>query len=201
MTKIMTPSVMTDPQINKAVELYRSMLQKRRSELGSDAVQQVLGQSEYLGEMVGVLRKRVEAVSHMIVRRVTVDRSRTPQEMLTVTGRKQYVTDNVVASMPKGEGDEVEVFFFKLGRYVNDADLDKEYELRGLKPADPYSQATVNEIDPAFADEHPNGTHWKDSSNKWCFATFRRWVGGRFVYVDQFGDDWDVSWWFAGLRK
>lgn len=38
--------------------------------------------------------------------------------------------------------------------HINDAHLEKEYELRGLKSADPYSQSAVNEVDPAFADDH-----------------------------------------------
>jgi hypothetical protein len=91
--------------------------------------------------------------------------------------------------------------FFKLNRYVSDADLDKEYELRGLKPADPYSLAAVNEDDPAFADDHPNGTHWKDGDGNWCYAVFRRWFDERDVFVSRDGNGWDDGWWFAGLRK
>lgn len=69
MTKIMTPSVveMTDGQIDKASELYRAMLRKHRGEFGSESVQQVLGQPEFVGEMVGVLRRRVEAVMKKIL--------------------------------------------------------------------------------------------------------------------------------------
>ena len=37
-------------------------------------------------------------------------------------------------------------------RQISDADLDAEYEKRGLKPADPYSLVAVNEADPAFAE-------------------------------------------------
>ncbi|MDO8548210.1 MAG: hypothetical protein Q7R71_00890 [bacterium] len=204
MTKIMTPSrkPMTNGQIDKAVGHYRDLLLKHRNEVGSsEAVQGVLGQSDYLAEQLAVIRKRVEAVSNIIVRRVKVDRMRTPQAILDATGRKQYTDKSVVAAMPRGEGVEVDVHFFKLGRYISDADLDKEYELRGLKPADPYSQAAVNEADPTFADEHPNGTHWKDGADKWCFATFDRWGGGRDVYVYRYGRDWSDGWFFAGVRK
>ena len=88
----------------------------------------------------------------VIIRRMRVNRSRSPQEALAATGRKQYVTDAVVAHMPRGEGDEAEIFFFKVGRWISDDDLEKEYSSRGLVPADPFSLAAVNEADPAFAD-------------------------------------------------
>jgi len=84
---------------------------------------------------------------------------------------------------------------------VNDADLDKEYASRGLIPADPFSLATVNEADPAFADEHPNATHWKDVNGKLCYAAFSRWFGERGVLVYRFGGGWRDRWWFAGLAS
>lgn len=205
MAKSMTPSVewkaMTDGQIEKAVEAYRAMLRKHRNELNSDAVQQVLGSAGYVAEMVDVLRRRAEAVSDLIIRRVKVNRSRAPGEAIKATGWSCYVDDTVVDTMPNGEGDEVEVCFFQVGHYVSDADLEKEYELRGLTPADPYSLAAVNEADPAFADDHPNSTHWKNADGKWCYAAFHRWDGERSVDVDRRVNDWNALWWFGGLRK
>ena len=203
MAKTMTPSAeMTDGQINKAVELYRAMLEKHRKEFGSEAVQQVLGQPDFVGEMVGVLRKRVEAVSDMIVRHVKVNRAHSPRQCLEATGRRLYADDSVVETMPCGDGEDVEVVFFRVGRFISDADLDKEYGLRGLKPADPYSLAQANIDDPALADDRPNGTHWKDTQGKWCYAAFCHWHGERYVNVNR--DDvvaWSGHWWFAGLRK
>ncbi|MEI7720254.1 MAG: hypothetical protein WCI89_03545 [bacterium] len=209
MTKVMIPSedTITSGQIGKIQEDLGAAL--RKSGLLREAVQQLIEtQSAALNvELVAAIRKRVEAMSSIIVRRVKVDRIRTPQAMLTATGRKQYVTDSVVSAMPHGTGDEVEVFFFKPDLkarkgYISDADLDLEYELRGLKPADPYSQGAVNEDDPAFADGHPNGTHWKDTQDKWCYAAFYRWHDGeRRVLVYRGGNDWSAYGWFAGLRK
>jgi hypothetical protein len=104
--------------------------------------------------------------------------------------------------MPRcGLLDDRRIYFFNLGRYVSDSELEKEYELRGLKAAEPELVAQVNTDDPAFADEHPNGTHWQDAKGNWCFATFRRWYGARGVRVLRHDNDWDVSWWFAGVRK
>jgi hypothetical protein len=197
-----TPSKPTTAgQIDKAVATYRALLEKHAGEFNAEAVQTVLGQPELANDQLAIFRKRVEAVSDLLVRTVKVDRTRTPKKALDATGRTQYTTDSVVKAMPKGEGEETEVVFFKIGRYVSDADLDKEYELRGLKPADPYSLAAVNEADPAFADEHPNGTHWKDADDNWCFATFHRWGGGRGVDVYRLGSGWRGDWFFAGLRK
>jgi len=201
MAKTMTTSAMTDGQIDRACEIFRAKLIKHRFEFFSEAVQQALGDPNLSKEWLGSLRIRVEAVGNMIVRRVHVDRSRTPQDVLDATGRNQYTDKNVVKAMPSGEGKKVEVCFFNLGCFVSDADLEKEYELRGLKPVDPYSLAQVNTDDPVFADDHPNGTHWKDTKDCWCFATFRRSADALRVGVDRGGGGWDGHWWFGGVRK
>ncbi len=200
----MTPSTepVTEGQIGKLNQNLTARLLKHKNELPSNLFQQVLGDETLLDEMYASILKRVDAISNLIIRKVKVNRNRSPKEMLDATGRKQYTDSGVVAKMPKGEGEETEVFFFNLGRFVNDNDLEKEYDLRGLKPADPYSQAAVNEADPAFADKYPNGTHWKDANGKWCFAAFGRWGGdGRRVDVSRIGNDWGDGWWFAGVRK
>ncbi|MDO8567036.1 MAG: hypothetical protein Q7R58_02700 [bacterium] len=102
--------------------------------------------------------------------------------------------------MPRGEGEEVDVYLFKLGRKVNDAELQEEYELRGLVP-DPYALAAVNGADPAFADEHPNGTHWKDANGNWCYIAFGLWFHGYFVDVRHRVLSWNDSWFFGGVRN
>lgn len=210
MAKTMTPSARssktTARQIDKAVANYRALLEKHAGDFDTKTVQTVLGQSELAGEQFAVFRRRVEAVSNLIVRRAKVNRTRSPQEVLDATGRKQYTDRKVVDAMPHGEGDEVEVVLFKpdlreRGGYISDNDLEKEFDLLGLKPADPYSIAAVNEAEPAFADEKPHGTHWKNADGKWCYAAFGHWGGGRLVYVSRGGRDWDDGWWFAGLRK
>lgn len=141
------------------------------------------------------------SATEMISKCVRVDRNQTPQEALDATKRCQYTDKKVVESMPKGEGEEVEVFFFWVCRLISNDDLPKEYDRRGLVP-DPYAQIAVNEADPAFADDHPNATHWKDSCGKWCYSAFRRWFDDeRCVYVFRFVFDWFGGWWFAGVRK
>jgi len=159
-------------------------------------------------EMVAVFVRFVEAVANMIVRIVCPNRALAPREMLRATGRDLYVNDEVVAGMPHGEGDKSEVMFFKpepweytRPGWMSDDDLDKAYDRRGLKATDPYSQAQANKDDPVFADEKPNGTHWKDKDGKWCFAAFDGWNGKRNVNVRRSDCDWNGTWWFAGLRK
>lgn len=206
MTRIMTAAEMTDGQIENAVNKLRDAMRKHRSEITSDVAQQVLG-VENLGMMMFTpFRECAEAVSNRSVRKAKVNRGRSQQEAIEATGRAQYTDRKVVNAMPKGGGDEVEVVFFKPdlsnrnGR-ISDDDLEKEFELRGLKPADPISVAAVNEANPAFADENPHGTHWKDAKGNWCCLAFGRWDGERSVGCDRHDGGWGDGWWFAGVRK
>lgn len=203
MVKAVTPSAtITEGQIGKINELLGAGL--RKAGLQSEPAQQVIErQGEVLvADLVAVCRKFIDAVSDIITRIVPVNRNRTSQEAIKATHRKQYVDAGVVAIMPRGEGATAELSFFKVGRGISDNDLEKEYALHGLVPADAYSLAAVNEADLAFADDHPNATHWKDANGKWCYAAFIRWhVGGRRVFVGRCDVDWHDCWWFAGLRK
>jgi len=194
-------SPITDAHLATFIDLLTAGL--RKSGLSVKPTQEVLETQggALVDEFVGSVRRRVEAISDLLTRCVAVNRNHTPQDMLDATGRNQYTDKGVVEAMPRGSGDEVEVVFFKVGRYVSDAELHKEYELRGLVPVDPFSLGAVNEADPAFADEHPNGTHWKDANDRWCYATFGRWVDERSVGVRRDDDDWHDHWWFAGVRK
>jgi hypothetical protein len=138
-----------------------------------------------------------------IFRTVTVDRTRTPQQVLDATGRWQFTNSDVVATMPSGGTgvlENVTVEFF--GECVsNNDELAKTYEERGLVP-DPYAQAAVNEADPAFADDHPNGTHWKDKDGNWCFITFDYDDDDRGVSVNRSSGQGGLDgWWFGGVKK
>jgi len=206
MKKDMNPSIepITEGQIGKLNELIRARLLKSSSQFQKDPFQDVLEHQgeELINEIITVIIKKVDAVSGMIIRHVSVNRKRSPKEMFDATGRSKYVDDDVVVDIPRGEGEETDVIFFKLDYSPSDDNLEKEYEIRGLKPADTYSQAAVNEADLAFADTHPNGTHWKDKNGKWCFAAFEQWIDGwRLVLVNRSDGDWTDRWWFAGLRK
>ncbi len=207
MATTMTPSRqgITDGQIHKAAEAYQAMLVKHRHELdSSEAVQKMLASDVYLGEQLGVLRRHVKRASRMIVRRVRVDRSRTPEQLVEATGRVQYVNHDVLATMPRQavEGEEeVELFFFNEGRFLSPDEQEQVLAEYGLVP-DYVAQFQANIDDPAFADEHPNGMQWRDGKNRLCYTAFyRRWRDGRDVCVSRRVDGWADGWWFAGLRK
>jgi hypothetical protein len=207
----MTPSKtepLSEGQIAKVTSLVAAKL--RKSSLPLKQSQEVLEQqgAEMANNFYADFRKRVEARSDMIVRRARVNRNRTPREAVAATGRNKYVNDTVVDSMPVGEGEEIDVYFFKPKAdeytrpgWMSDDDLAKAFERRDLEP-DPRALLAVNEEFPEFADEHPNGTHWKDGDDKWCFATCDRWGSGRGVDVGRSGgDDWSDGWLFGGVRK
>lgn len=198
----------TSGQIGRVMDRFSERCRVNASSLPKNLVQMVLeDEGDALAkEMFEVFRARVERNATLIIRKVRVNRTRTPQQALDATGRAQYTDRAIVDNMPTGdqscqESDEVEVIFFKLGRLISNADLEKEFELRGLTPADPYTLAAMNEADPAFANKYPNVTHWKDTTGNWCFASFRRWDVDRTVIVRRIDFDWYAGWWFAGVRK
>jgi len=201
MANPLTTPTITEGQIGRILEVFGARLRKDGRDFSLVLVQEVLGQSDFGDALLAVLRRRIEALSDLIVRRVTVNRSRTLQKAIDATGRKKYLKDEVVASAPGGMGEEVELFFFKVGRYLTDVELKKEFDSRDLVPADPHSLSAANEADPAFADDHPNGCHWQDADGKWCFAVFDRWNGERCVSVHRNRNGWLDSWWCVGVRK
>ncbi|MEA2701435.1 MAG: hypothetical protein QOE22_144 [Candidatus Parcubacteria bacterium] len=200
----------SDTITNKQIGQINDRLatQLRSSGFSAESVQLVLAApgGAAISDMLAAFRKHVEANSDLIVRRSKPDRTLTSDAALRATGRNLYVNDEVVAAMPRGTGEDGETVFFRLdlsdrGGYISDADLDKEYELRGLVPEEPDTLAAVNQDDPVFADDHPNATHWKDDRGRYCFAAFDRWDDDRGVSVNRSDNDWLGYWWFAGRRK
>ncbi len=192
----MTPSKeMTRRQIDKAVANYRALLEKHAPEFASATVQVVLGQPELAREQFAVLRARVEAQGEIIIRRVRVDRTRTPMEAINATGCNKYVDDDVVVTMPQGEGDEVDVYFIPTRRFIPVAEVPAFLAQYGLVP-DPRAQAAVNEADPTFADKYSNGTQWGEN----CCLTFRRCDDDeRRVRCGRSGGGWNDNWFLSGV--
>ena len=207
MGKTMTPSKTTTVgQIDKAVSLYRTLLEKHAREFNAEDVQKVLGQSDFVDAQFAVFRHRVEAICNTFVRTVRVNRTQTAKEALDATGREQYVARFVVNTMPKGEGDDVELVFFKpdmLERndFISSDDLAKEYKQRRLRPADPFSVIALNEADPTLADEKCHATLWKNVDGDWCYIVFSQFEGVREVAVDLDEAGWTANCWFVGIRK
>ena len=192
-TTVRTQSI-TSGQIGQINDRLTTKL--RESGLPTENVQRVLMMpgNMAIDEMVAVFRKHVEAQSDIIIRRVRVDRTRTPMGVINATGRNKYVNDDVVATMPQGEGDEVDVYFVPTKRFVPTNEVPAFLAQYGLVP-DPRAQAAVNEQDPVFADEHPNGTQWGDN----CCLAFYRWRDGRRVYCDRSDVDWSGDWFLSGV--
>ena len=198
---------MTTKQIDQAVAHYRALLEKWSGELNAGAVQLALGLPELVVEQGEIFRRRVNAVSDLIIRKIKVNRGRSSAEALKALGRKLYAGPDALDDIPSGEGEEVEIVLFKITLppplvCLNDDLLQEEFELRGLVPVDPISLAALNETDPALADEISNATHWKDDKGKWCFAAFGCWKGERTAIFRR----WELYWTpekhlFAGVRK
>ena len=192
-TNVRTQSI-TNGQIGQIND--RLATKFRESGLLSEAVQKVLKMpgNAAIDEMVTVFRKHVEAQSDIIIRHVRVDRTRTPMEAINATGRKKYLNDDVVATMPQGEGDEVDVYFVPTKRFVPVGEVPAFLAQHGLV-SDPRAQVAVNEADPAFADKYPNGSQWGNN----CCLTFSRWDDERRVRC--FRDDvvWFDGWFLSGV--
>jgi len=193
MTHVRTQSI-SNGQIGQINDRLATKL--RESGLPLEDVQKVLTMpgNAAIDEMVAIFRKHVEAQSEIIIRRVRVDRSRSLQEVIDATGRNKYLSDDVVATMPKGEGDEVDVYFIPTKRFVPVNEVPAFLAQYGLVP-DPRAQAAVNEEDQAFADEHPNGSQWGDN----CYLTFDRWIDGRDVYCYRRDGGWSDRWFLSGV--
>ncbi len=139
--------------------------------------------------------------------RVSVNRLRSPQEAIDATGRVQYGVHHLIAAIPKGEGDEVEIVFFRprlLTRKfcLPHSELQQQLEVHGLKPADPMSVAAVNAIDPHLADDVPHYTYWEDDNGRYEIS-FHIWSGERRVHIGpRHGSVWyNDAPCFATVRK
>lgn len=193
---------MSNEQAGRVADRFQTFCRKEGAVLPRETVQAVLEEEgdQLSADMFTALRVRVERRAKMIVRRVRVDRNRTHKEAIEATGRKRYVDSDVLATAPKGEGEEVDVYFFDLDYDPTVDELDREMEIRGLRP-DVDALTEVNQADPAFADDRPNVTQWRDVNGKACYAVFHRWRGERGVGVDRDGGGWGRCCRFAGVRK
>lgn len=199
---------MTDGQIEDLTNKLRDAARKHRHEAPKDAAQQALGVDNLGMRLFAVFRELVAAVSGLVVRRVeNIGRAQTPKQAIKATGRKLYVVDDVVATMPGGEGEGADLIYFKprpqafdANGWMSPANLEAEYEFNGLK-SDPRAQAKDNQDNPAFADDKPNACQWKDKDGNYCCVAFRRWRDERVVHVGRDVVGWSGGWVFAGVRK
>lgn len=200
MSSDMTPREMTAAQVSKAVSNYRAMLEKHAPNFPANAVQEVLGDSACATAQFNLFRDAVEARAKIITREFVVNLNLVGMAAIDATGRTKYVTDSVVAAMPRATAESGVIYFFPTGRYVPVSEVDAEYEKYGLVAVDPHSLSAFNTANPAFADTHPNGTQWINADGEVCYATFLRYRDERSVDVGRDDDDWRDNWWLAGVK-
>jgi hypothetical protein len=196
-------ATITDGAIEKITNLIAAKL--RDIHLPSAQVQGAIDSQgdEIAQEFVDMFRAHVEANCDMIVRRVKVNRARTPKEALDATHwMESSIDDDVAATMPKYGEEVVDVYFFRVPHHnISEEEIKEAYAFRGLIP-DPFAQAAVNEADPDFDDEHLNATFWEDPSGNWCYLTFNNYIGRRHVNVyssSYRSRGLDANWWLAGV--
>lgn len=199
----MSPSdTITSGQAAKFLDLLSAGL--RKSELPSELTQKVLETQgrEIVAEFISNLRNRVEAISDMIVRRLTVNRSRSVPEMLDLMGRIQH-GEGALETMPVGYETDLEIVFFKPEAGLDAERLMKCFDDRGLKPVDGMALMQFNAEDPLFAFDHPHGTIWQDANERWHHLVFYRYRDRNHVatYVNNGPSAGDGCWWLAGVRK
>jgi hypothetical protein len=153
-------------------------------------------------------------ISRTITQKVRVNnRTLTALFSFNHPGRRSFLhlDCDVLHNMPKGEDEEeVEIHFFLFngskGFDTSFSEVEKEYEARGLKPADPYSLLAFNLRYPSFADERHNLTYWRNvkkgereggimafENNIMVEDTLR--IQPDFFIVAHH------EWWYAGIKK
>ncbi|KKW16029.1 MAG: hypothetical protein A2898_00650 [Candidatus Kerfeldbacteria bacterium RIFCSPLOWO2_01_FULL_48_11] len=211
------------PAILKAQALIEDALRRRNLPDGPG-----VATLDYMGEelarrFANAVALDVKRMTTIIKKRVRVDRSRTPKEMLSAaryfhltidvptvengltrncTGDGRWRSDEMPIDMPRGTGEEVEVHFFYPG--INCSDPPHEYERRNLEPADPYSLIQANTDDWTFSSKHPNCTFWHNIDER-VKNDYPIWI--TFLRSSREGRATISRWsrrgrlWFAGVPK
>lgn len=138
-----------------------------------------------------------------IVRKVKVDRSKTPQQQLAAVNGRQEVDPEVLKTLPAGSNngiEEVEVHLFSLKKDMSPAQLDQEYERLGLVQ-DHYAQIAVNIEDPDFVEQHTNVAYWDRDGKVVSALIFSQSDQGRSVVCIRGETYWGKGVWFAGVKK
>lgn len=134
----------------------------------------------------------------MLSRPVTVDRSRSFEDLVSAIGGIYSLDPEALASMPRGAKAETIVYLFPVRRFFSGPELSRRCILRGIT-ADPYALAQLNADDPSFMEKHPNGAQWM-SGGRWYCLTFRSDQGRPMVGMSRVVGGWVGYWWLSGAR-
>ena len=201
MTQSLNTSV-SEEKIGRLKDLLTPVL--RRLLQSEEQAQELIECPEFVTGFEGFASKLLARFTNtftVVAKRV--DYTRTPMEAIRATGRAEYLDEGIVNTMPRrcqGVVENVEVVFFRAKRQLTTEEQEQECAQCNLD-LDPYAQAAINEQDPAFADNYPNGSQWDRKGKVASYLAFDRWSGRRKVICDHNDDDWYGRWWFAGVRK
>lgn len=144
-------------KFRKYVQLYQ--LSKRAAQTA------IMDHGEELAqEMFELVRKRIEAHSDLVVRRVSVNRTEPLEQLLKrikTANLSDFIDEDTFFTIPK-EGpvyEEIDLFFLPMKYDMtmsNAKDLLEEYGL----VLDPFAQTQFYLQDPAFAREYRHTTSW-----------------------------------------
>jgi len=137
----------------------------------------------------------------IIIQKVKVDLTKTPQEAISATHYTQYVEPSVMSSMPQPEVDEVEVYFICFDQGLSSSQLEQMVHAHGLKLVDPITLCAFNEQYPELANTIPNATQWRDKNDKIHYMSFVEFHGEHKVNAHQDDFGWGAYWFFGCVRK
>jgi hypothetical protein len=201
MSNTMSPSKMTNDQVNKLLELVRAYVQKHGANYTSKDVQFALESKELASSMFRPFSTLVEAQAEMFTRTVTVNRDQSPLSAFeSITSHQQFLNETVVKEIPLESGEEVTLCFFPIKKLMTCAEYAAALDGLGLKP-DPMAQAAFNQANPEFADKCPNNTQWQNEAGEFCCALWDGWHGNRRVLVNEFSGGWSDRWFACGVSK
>jgi len=103
--------------------------------------------------------------------------------------------------MPRGEGNEARVVYFRIRHFVTQLELEAEYTRRNLRPTDPYSLCAVNSWGRLGMGtlRTPNATIWNDMRGP-CFLAIESHVGERKLSLGRSDYGWNSFWYFGGIE-
>lgn len=204
----LNPSTISDEKVGRFLDILRPEVKQVLALSDADFQRHFIEGEKGLrikSRFSKLLREiEAEATNTMVVIAKRVDYDRDPMEVIHACERKEYITESVVRSMPrrgKGVVENVPVTFYRLGRWVDMEESDREEESRILEP-DPYALAAIVEEDHAFADTYPSYCQWGRKGKVASYLAFYRALdGGRDADCDRDVSVWRGRWWRSGVRK